>query len=189
MNRTDEKSVLFAILNDAYAKIFFKNWPVWLGGLLIGITSVITFAWARPWGVIGGLREWFDWLFYSLGIYSTHPYYSPHLSSASVLTFGLLWGAFASGLLSKQFAVRTPPPFELVRSAIGGTLMGIGAAMAMGCNVGGFFSAASALTSLMGKEVFLPSYISYHWSVILIVGIMLAYYVITSWNEKTGAFI
>ena len=26
---------------------------MWLGGLLIGIMSVITFAWARPWGVFG----------------------------------------------------------------------------------------------------------------------------------------
>ena len=146
MSEANGTSVFITILKDAYAKIFYKNWPVWLGGLLIGITSVITFAWARPLGVVGGLREWFDWLFYSFGIYGSHPYYRPHLSSSSILTFGLIWGAFASTLLSKQFAVRIPPPFELVRGAIGGTLMGIGAAMASGCNVGGFFSASSALS-------------------------------------------
>ncbi len=146
MSEVNEASVFLTLLKDAYAKIFYKNWPVWLGGLLIGIVSVITFAWARPWGVVGGVREWVDWLFYYLGIYSSHPVYSPHLSSSSILTFGLIWGAFASALLSKQFAVKTPPPFELVRGAIGGILMGIGAAMAMGCNVGGFFSATSALS-------------------------------------------
>ncbi len=146
MSKPNETSVLISILKDAYSKVFSENWPVWLGGLLIGITSVITFTWARPWGVVGGLREWVDWLFYSLGIYSFHPAYSPLLSSSSVLTFGLIWGAFASALLSKQFAVKTPPPFELFRGAVGGTLMGIGAAMAMGCNVGGFFSATSALS-------------------------------------------
>lgn len=140
------KSELFALIENAYARVFYQNWPLWLGGLLVGITSVITFAWARPWGVVGGLREWFDWLFYSFGIYSSHPLYSPLMSSSSVLTFGLIWGAFASALLSKQFVIRIPPPFEFIKGVIGGIFMGIGSAMAMGCNVGGFFSAISALS-------------------------------------------
>jgi uncharacterized membrane protein YedE/YeeE len=146
MSEAKGKSVLAAILRDAYANVFYRNWPVWLGGLLIGITSVITFAWARPWGVVGGLREWADWSFYSLGIYGSHPRFSPLLSAGSVLTFGLIWGAFSSALLSKQFAPKIPPPFELLRGVMGGILMGFGAAMAAGCNVGGFFSTVSALS-------------------------------------------
>ena len=35
MSKTDETNVFVTILKDAYAKIFYKNWPVWLGGLLI----------------------------------------------------------------------------------------------------------------------------------------------------------
>ena len=146
MTEAKNKSVFVAILEDAYGKIFYKNWPVWLGGILIGITSIVTFAWARPLGVVGGLRQWFDWLFYYFGIYSSHPHFNPLLSGSSILTFGLIWGAFSSALLSKQFAIKIPPPLEVVRAAIGGTLMGIGAAMAMGCNVGGFYSAVSALS-------------------------------------------
>lgn len=138
--------VLVSVLKDAYKKVFYKNWPAWLGGLLIGITSVITFAWARPWGVVGGLREWFDWAFYYAGIYDIHPYYSPILSSSSIMTFGLLWGSFSSALLSREFSIKIAPPFELVRGAIGGILMGVGTATAAGCNVGGFFSAVSALS-------------------------------------------
>jgi len=146
MSESNEKSAFVVILKDVYAKLFYKNWPIWSGGLLIGITNVITFALARPWGVVGGLREWADWAFYSVGIYNTHPYYNPLLSSSSVLTFGLIWGAFASALLSKEFSFKIPPPFELIKGVIGGILMGIGSAMAMGCNVGGFFSAVSALS-------------------------------------------
>jgi len=146
MNEAHETSNLVAISKSAYAKIFYKNWPVWLGGLLIGITSIITFAWERPWGVVGGLREWADWTFYSLGFYNSHPYFRPHLSSSSILTFGLIWGAFTSSLLSKQFGIKISPPFELMKAVFGGILMGIGSAMAMGCNVGGFFSATSALS-------------------------------------------
>ncbi|MBI4839213.1 MAG: YeeE/YedE family protein [Nitrospirae bacterium] len=146
MNSSQDPGILASMLKDAYVKIFYKNWPVWLGGLLIGINSIVTFAWERPLGVVGGLREWIDWLFYSAKIYGIHPHYGLHLSSSSVLTFGLLWGAFASALLSKQFAIKIPPPFEVLRGAFGGMLMGIGATMAMGCNIGGFFSAVSALS-------------------------------------------
>jgi uncharacterized membrane protein YedE/YeeE len=146
MKEEKEQSVLAALLKDAYEKVFLENWPSWLGGVLIGIVSIIVFAWARPWGVVAGIREWFDWLFYGIGIYDSHPAENPLKSWASVLTLGLLWGAFASALLSKQFTLKVPPPFEMLRSVAGGIMMGIGSAMAAGCNVGGFFSATSALS-------------------------------------------
>ncbi|MBE0428750.1 MAG: YeeE/YedE family protein [Thermoleophilia bacterium] len=125
---------------------FTRPWPVWLGGLLLGMLSVATFAWARPWGIVAGPREWADWLLYLSGVYSSSPELNPLLSSSSVLTLGLIAGAFASALLSRQFEIKVPPPFELLRSAVGGVLMGAGAALAAGCNVGGFFSATSALS-------------------------------------------
>ena len=116
-----------------------------LGGMLIGIVSVITFAWARPWGVAGGLRNWGDWVFSVVGIYQHQPL-SPFLSTSSILTLGLLWGAFGSSLMSRQFSFRMAPPLELLKGLVGGSLMGVGAAMAGGCNVGGFYSAISALS-------------------------------------------
>ncbi len=146
MIESDGARVFAVLFKDAYAAVFYRRWPAWLGGLLIGITSVITFAWARPWGIVGGLREWVDWSFYSIGLYGSHPFYNPILSGSSVLTFGLIWGAFASALLSREFTLKIAPPFELLRGAIGGVLMGVGTAMAAGCNVGGFFSAVSALS-------------------------------------------
>jgi len=146
MNDEKQNSVLSEILSNGYQKIFYENWPMWLGGLLIGIMSVITFAWARPWGVAGGLRNWGDWFFSFIGVYQYKPV-SPLISTNSILTLGLLWGAFGSALLSKQFAIRKAPPLELLKGIVGGTLMGIGAAMAGGCNVGGFYTAVSALSA------------------------------------------
>ena len=145
MNDESEGSVFFRLLKQGYQKVFFENWPIWLGGLLIGIMSVITFAWARPWGVAGGLRNWGDWFFSLIGVYQ-HPPISPLVSTNSILTLGLIWGAFGSALMAKQFAIRMAPPLELIKGVVGGTLMGIGAAMAGGCNVGGFYSALSALS-------------------------------------------
>lgn len=145
MNDENEGSVVYGLLKQAYHRVFFENWPIWLGGLLIGIMSVITFAWARPWGVVGGLRNWADWFFTWVGVYQQPPP-SPLISTNSILTLGLLWGAFGAALMSKQFAIRMAPPLELAKGVVGGTLMGIGSAMAGGCNVGGFYSAISALS-------------------------------------------
>ena len=146
MNDEKQSSILTEILSNGYQNIFNENWPMWLGGLLIGIMSVITFAWARPWGVAGGLSNWGDWFFSLIGVYQFKPV-SPLISTNSILTLGLLWGAFGSALLSKQFAIRKAPPLELLKGIVGGTLMGIGAAMSGGCNVGGFFTAVSALSA------------------------------------------
>jgi len=157
MDEEQRDSVLLGILRNGYERVFLENWPMWLGGLLIGIMSVITFAWARPWGVAGGLRNWGDSFFAVLGFYEHKPL-SPLLSTNSVLTLGLLWGAFGSALMSKQFAIRTAPPLELIKGIIGGIFMGTGAAMAGGCNVGGFYSAMSAL-SLSGVTMMLGLFI------------------------------
>jgi hypothetical protein len=145
VNDQESGSAFANILRRGYGNIFDENWPMWLGGVLIGIMSVITFAWARPWGVAGGLRNWGDWFFNLVGIYR-YPPLSPLTSTSSLLTLGLLLGAFGSALMSKQFALRGAPPLELGKGIAGGTLMGIGAAMAGGCNVGGFYTAISALS-------------------------------------------
>ena len=71
---------------------------------------------------------------------------NPHLYSTSILNFGIIAGALASALMAKQFQVRSAPTRELSKAVIGGTLMGIGASLSFGCNIGGFFSAISALS-------------------------------------------
>jgi len=125
------ESVVKKIVIQGYSKIFYEKWPLWIGGILIGILSVLTFAWSRPWGVAGGVRNWGDNLFYWLGLYSTKSL-SPLLSSSSLLTLGLLIGAFLSALLSKQFAFQKVPVLEIIKGMVGGILMGIGASMAGG---------------------------------------------------------
>ena len=85
MTEEKETSIVGGILKRSYAALFYENWPVWLGGVLIGIMSVLTFAWARPWGVVGGLRNWADWVFHQVGLYDKAPL-SPIISTNSILT-------------------------------------------------------------------------------------------------------
>ncbi len=142
---SENQSVMLRLIQSAWNRTFVQPWSILTGGVLIGILSVITFAWDRPWGVVGGLRNWGDWSFYALGLYGEKPY-SALTSTNSILTFGLMLGALAAALMAKQFAFRFPPALELAKGLVGGCLLGIGAAFAGGCNVGGFFTAVSALS-------------------------------------------
>lgn len=142
---SNDTSEMRSMLRDMYNRLFIKEWSVLTGGVLIGVVSVLCFAWARPWGVVGGLRVWGDWLFHSLGLYADAP--SPAwVDTNSIITGGLLWGSLAASLIARQFGFRVPPKLELAKGVVGGTLLGIGAALAGGCNVGGFYSAISALS-------------------------------------------
>lgn len=131
-------------LKTHYDKVFVEEWPAYTSGILLGFLIVLIFAWGRTWGVQGGLANWGDWfnnfvgLSKPLGINS--PPESPLRNSTSVMVIGLLIGAFAAALMSKQFSLRVPPVLEMVKGVIGGTLMGMGATLSMGCNVGGFIS-------------------------------------------------
>ena len=62
------------------------------------------------------------------------------LSDTSSLTdFGMLFGAMAAAAASKPFAATAWPPVKsLLAAAIGGLLMGWGARLGFGCNIGAF---------------------------------------------------
>ena len=145
MNEVTENRVITDLLKRGYRQIFEEQWPIMTGGIMIGILSIVTFAWGRPWGVVGGLRNWAHWLSFQVGWYDQAPL-SPLFSTNSIMSLGLLWGAIGAALMSRQFGFQMAPPLELFKGCIGGTLMGLGAAMAGGCNVGGFYSAVSALS-------------------------------------------
>lgn len=131
-------------LKKQYEKIVVEEWPALISGLLLGFLIVLVFAWGRTWGVQGGLANWGDWFNYWIGLakplgISTPPE-SPLREGTSLMSIGLLLGAFAAALMAQQFGIRVPPVLEMVKGVIGGILMGVGATMAMGCNVGGIIT-------------------------------------------------
>lgn len=143
-----EKSFVNSIKEDAvstYQAVFGKNWPTWLSGIFIAVLALLFFLWQGPLGISGGYRNWGDWVYYAIGIESTRPT-EPWLHTMSVTNFGLFFGAFVSALLSRQFKVRKTSWLEYTKGLVGGMLMGIGAAFASGCNVGGFYTAIGLLS-------------------------------------------
>ena len=132
-------------LSEGYAKLFGRQWAAWVGGILLAVVNIMLFAYEKPWSSADGVRNWGDWAFNTLRITDSN-IIPPHLYSTSILNLGVLAGAFAASLLARQFRIQGAPPFELLKGFVGGILMGIGAAMAFGCNIGGFFSSISALS-------------------------------------------
>ncbi len=143
-------------IKEVYEAFFKRTWSPMTGGILLAVLAIYMFAWHRPWGIVGGIRNWADWLFYSIGLFDlddppAHPLYY----SSSVMDLGLLAGAWISAVIAREFGFRVPPVLELWKGLFAGILMGVGATLAYGCNVGGFYSAcqnlaANGLTMMVG---------------------------------------
>ena len=139
-------SVLNEKIKGVYEGLCTRNWTPLVGGILLAFFVVLLEAWYRPWGIVGGLRNWADWVFYGLGLYEDEPPH-PLWFSSSVLNIGFIWGAFISATLAREFGIRVPPKIEFIKAVVAGILMGIGSALAMGCNVGGFYMAVNNLAA------------------------------------------
>jgi uncharacterized membrane protein YedE/YeeE len=139
-------TTLAPFLSEHYAKIFGRSWAVIPSALVVAALNVFLFAFDKPWTASDGMRNWGDWLFQSLRVVNPSDMLPPWLYSGSVLNLGLLLGGLSAALLSQEFGFRPAPASELVKGALDGLLMGWGAMLSFGCNIGGFFSALSALS-------------------------------------------
>lgn len=127
-----------------YIAVFEQEWPTWLAGIFLAVVALLIFLWKAPWGVAAGYRNLGDWMLYLVSVGDEKPF-APFLHPIVLTNFGLLVGAFVSALMSRQFKLHRAPPLEYSKSLVGGALMGAGAVLAAGCNVGGFYTAAAML--------------------------------------------
>jgi uncharacterized protein len=138
--------VMGAALKAQREAMFGRAWPVWGAAVVVATINVFLFAFDRPWTASDGMRNWGDWLFTGLGVIRRPDLVPPWLYAGSLLNLGVLVGGAAAALSAREFAIRVPARGELAKGAIGGALMGLGSMLAFGCNIGGFFSAISALS-------------------------------------------
>jgi len=133
-------------IKGLYKVLCEDEWNATTTGIIVALLSILIMAWWRPWGAVGAIRNWGEWILFGVGYIENAPK-SVLLSSGSVIGIGFIGGAFISACLGGQFALRFPPIREYVKAIIAGILMGIGAAMAGGCNVGGFYNAIGNLSA------------------------------------------
>jgi len=145
-----------SILQELWDNMFAKSWPMWVGGILLAVGNICLFIVLKPWGASGGILNWGQNIFNSLGIISFGSEESPLPGTGahpySVLCFLMLLGSFAAALMSKEFALRFAPAGEIIKGLIGGLLMGVGAIIGKSCTIGGFFSGFPALS--LGAVIF-----------------------------------
>lgn len=141
-----EESIFVGKVQGLYKKLCQDEWEANTVGIIIGLFSILAMAWWRPWGAVGAIRNWGDWILYGAGVYAEVPK-GPLLDSGSVIGIGFIAGAFISANLGSNFAIRVPPVWERVKAVLAGLLMGVGATLAGGCNVGGFFNAIGNLSA------------------------------------------
>ena len=123
-----------------------------IGGVAIGLLCVFVFAaGGHPWSVTFGYTVWGAKAASALGFdLSQAPFWQwagpKHALERSVLSdtssltdFGMLFGAMAAAAAGKPFAAHAWPPLKsLIAAGVGGLLMGWGARLGFGCNIGAF---------------------------------------------------
>ena len=128
-------------------------WPLIWGAIALAVLNVATLLIAgHSWSITFAYGLWGAKTLSALGVdvqswaFWTWPYPAKALASSvladvtSVMNFGLLFGAMLASALAGKFATATPMPARaILAAAIGGLLMGYGARLGFGCNIGAMF--------------------------------------------------
>ncbi|MCY3731920.1 MAG: YeeE/YedE family protein [Rhodospirillaceae bacterium] len=136
-------------------------WPLIAGALGLAAVNIATLVLAgRPWGVTSGFALWGSKAAAAAGLdVAAWPYWqSPAAAAAlqgsvfgditSVMNFGIILGALIAAGLAGRFApVWRIPARPLLAAVLGGLLLGYGARIAYGCNIGAYFSGVASASA------------------------------------------
>ncbi|WP_180003831.1 MULTISPECIES: YeeE/YedE family protein [unclassified Acinetobacter] len=129
-------------------------WPLVWGGIILTLLNFATLALAgRPWGMTSALAVWAAKSASIMGIdvaswaYWQQPANAKALTESlwfditSMMNFGIMLGALLAASLAGKFAPNfNIPKRSLLAAVIGGLMLGYGARLAYGCNIGAYFS-------------------------------------------------
>ena len=136
------------------ARLLHGPWPLIGAGLGLAGLNIATLVTAgHPWSVTFGFGLWGAKAAQAVGVpvetwaFWNWPGPAKALGSSvladvtSVMNFGIILGAALAAGLAGKFAPKVHVPFaSFLAAAIGGVLMGYGARLSFGCNVGALFS-------------------------------------------------
>ncbi|MGF1625517.1 MAG: YeeE/YedE family protein [Alphaproteobacteria bacterium] len=138
------------------ARLLQGPWPLVLGAVLLAVLNFATLALAgRPWGITSAFALWGAQAFDAVGIgVRDWPYWAGQTAQidgslfgdvTSVMDFGLILGAMVAAGLAGRFAPSLRIPLRsLLAAVLGGLLLGYGARLSYGCNIGAFFSGVAS---------------------------------------------
>jgi len=136
------------------ASWIYGPWPLVAGAIALVVLNFATLALAgRPWGVTSAFALWGAKAASAMGIdVASWTYWSTKANAAAlaaplskdvttVMDIGIVLGAMLAAALAGRYApVWRLPLRSLVAAVVGGLLLGYGARLAYGCNIGAYFS-------------------------------------------------
>ena len=135
----------------ATESLLHGRWSLIAGATALALVGILCFViFARPWGVTAGFALWGAKILDAAGVgVAEWPYWqgwrkgllegSVFADRTSLMNFGIIFGAMAASALAARFR----PTLALTRrdvitAVIGGLLMGYGARLSYGCNIGAY---------------------------------------------------
>jgi uncharacterized membrane protein YedE/YeeE len=136
------------------ARLLAGPWPLVAGALaLAGLNLATLLVAGHPWSITYAFGLWgakiasalgvpvADWPFWLAPAQARALANSVLADTTSVMDFGIILGAALAAGLAGSFAPKAALPFKSLAAAIiGGLLMGYGARLSFGCNIGALFS-------------------------------------------------
>jgi len=129
-------------------------WPLIAGAVALAVLNFATLALAgRPWGVTSAFALWgakgaaalgvdiASWKYWGAGPNAAALSAPLGFDVTTVMNIGIMLGAMAAAALAGRYApVWRIPLRSIVAAVVGGLMLGYGARLAYGCNIGAYFS-------------------------------------------------
>jgi hypothetical protein len=145
---------VFAVHGEGWRKWLHGPWPLAAGAIGLAVVNVATLGIAgRPWGVTSAFALWGAKAFDIVGVpVASWEYWSTPAQRAAlqapvlndvttVMNVGIMLGALMAAILANRFAPSWKASSRSLAAALaGGLLLGYGARLAYGCNIGAYFS-------------------------------------------------
>jgi hypothetical protein len=158
--RTNPPPVAPPATAKGVARVIRGAWPLWVGALALTVLNLgVLLVKGSPWGVTSAFALWGAKIASALGIAdpASWDYFAGDkgaalqeslLADATTLTnVGIIIGALIASALAGAFKLhRRVPPRLAAGAIVGGLLMGYGARLAYGCNIGAYLGGISSLS-------------------------------------------
>lgn len=140
-----------------YEFLIKSRWPHWFGGVLIAVLNILLTVIYKPWGITGDFTDWGFRVWSSLGGHpeNLHAYFqevsynslykNALYNEDTLLNLGLVFGVLLAVCLAGEFRIkRIKSSRQIILGILGGLLMGYGARLALGCNIGAVIAGISS---------------------------------------------
>jgi uncharacterized protein len=129
------------------------------GAVMLAITNALLFFfWGKPWAITAGITNLCGWFCIKLGVPVVGwSYFRENIISGNelilnnhpllFLVLAMIAGSHFSSFIAGEFRISIPKSTKYtILSLCGGLMLGYGAIIALGCNIGGFLSGTASLS-------------------------------------------